>query len=372
MFFVTYANLWSFAVFLPLTYIILIVSTIIYILPISSNALKTSSSKIKSDFYWLNNNDFFYLVLTFAGILISLFMLWTAPITSAWFGHVIITAFQTKISFLIIVTFLLILLTILNSHYLTSREVFDFVVTLLSFVYWLLLLFYSNSLFTSIFIIEVLSALLFLLLVTSTFSSAYYYKNTNLNFGHSFQNSTPYTYLQSILYFFWVSLISSLNLFLFTLLLYTQLLTFDWFLIEHTFIYFVNATGTKDVLTLGLTWFVLMSCIFLKCGIAPLYIWKPTFFKGIPFYTLFFYVCFFYFLLFLFIINLITSYFSELYYYYVFISLIFITSGLITLLFIICESYYLKSFIALSSILNSLFVILALTAVRSVNLLFFL
>jgi len=111
-----------------------------------------------------------------------------------------------------------------------------------------------------------------------------------------------------------------------------------------------------------------MFCIFLKCGIAPLYIWKPTFFKGIPFYTIFFYICFFYLFLFLFIIHLLTSYFSEIFYFYSVVTLVFVVTGLITLLFIVCESYYFKAFLAISSILNSLFVILALSTTHNVDL----
>jgi len=111
-------------------------------------------------------------------------------------------------------------------------------------------------------------------------------------------------------------------------------------------------------------------CIFLKCGIVPLFLWKPTFFKGIPLYTLFFYICFFYFFLFLFLIHFLTSYFAEVFYFYTIVNLVFITTGLISLLFIMCESYYFKAFMAISSILNSLFVILALSTTHTIDLQF--
>jgi hypothetical protein len=141
---------------------------------------------------------------------------------------------------------------------------------------------------------------------------------------------------------------------------------------EHIFIYFTSSASFKDLLSLGMTWFILIFCIFLKCGIAPLYIWKPTFFKGIPFYTIFFYICFFYFFLFLFIIHLLTSYFSEIFFYYSVVTFLFLISGLVMLLFIVCESYYFKAFLAISSILNSLFVILALSTTHNVDTLLWL
>lgn len=316
----------------------------------------------------VNAFDLFYVFITPLVCMVLSILLWVSPSTSAWFGHVVITSFQTKLTLLILLNFAVILLVVSATMYFTSREIYDYTITMFNFLYWIILIFFSNTIFTSIFVIEVLSTLIFLLLITSTFSSTFFYRNLNLSFGHLFQQSTPYSYLQSILYFFWVSLLSSLNLFLFCLFFYFKLFTFDWYLMEHIFIYFSNTASLKELLSLGLTWFVLMLCIFLKCGIAPLYIWKPTFFKGIPFYTIFFYICFFYLFLFLFVIHLLTSYFSEIFYFYSLVSMVFITTGLVTLLFIVCESYYFKAFLAISSVLNSLFVILALSTTHSVDL----
>ena len=367
MFFITFSNLWSFSFFFVLTYTILIASFITYLIPILNSPLKYTNTKSKSEFSLINSSDMLYLSITPCMCICVTLLIWSAPATSAWFGHVVVTSFQTKLSFMILMNFVAILFVMTSTFYFTSREIYDYIITLFNFLYWIILIFYSNTIFTSIFVIEVLSTLIFLLLITSTFSSTFFYRNLNLSFGHLFQQSTPYSYLQSILYFFWVSLLSSLNLFLFCLFFYFKLFTFDWYLMEHIFIYFTSSASFKDLLSLGMTWFILIFCIFLKCGIAPLYIWKPTFFKGIPFYTIFFYICFFYFFLFLFIIHLLTSYFSEIFFYYSIITFLFLVSGLVMLLFIVCESYYFKAFLAISSILNSLFVILALSTTHNVD-----
>lgn len=255
--------------------------------------------------------------------------------------------------------------TLLTTSYFTSREIYDYFITLYNFFYWVLLLFFANSILTTIFIIEVISAVIFLLIVTSTYSSTYFYRNTNFSFGNLFQNSTPYTFLQSLIFYFWISLISALNLFLFILFLYLKVYTLDWFTLEHIFIYLTHVTSLKDLLSLGCVWLILLLSIFIKSGIAPLYLYKPTFFKGLPFYTLLFYICFFYFSFFLFTIHLLNSYFVEIFYFYASIITLLVISGLITLLFIICDSYYIKIFLAISSILNSLFVFLALTSTHS-------
>lgn len=372
MFFLTFSNIWSFTFFFTTSYVILITSLIIYLLPVINNQLKYSLSKNKTYFTIINSSDIFLIFLIPILIILIINTSWASPNISIWFGHAIFTSFQMKTFFLLKFSFILFLWVFTHTTYYSSKEIYDFVITTFSFFYWIFLLFCSNSIFSTIFVIEVLSTLILLLIVTSTFSSTYFYRNTNLSYGHLFQQTTPFSYIQSILFFFWVSLISSLNLFLFCLFIYIKLLTFDWYLIEHVFNYVISNNSFKETLTLSLSWYILIFCLFLKCGIAPLYIWKPTFFKGIPFYTIFMYACLFYFFLFLFIIHMLTSYFSDIYYFYSVTSVTFIVIGLFVLLSIVCETFYLKSFLAISSLLNSLFVFLAILSPHLIDTIFLL
>jgi hypothetical protein len=301
-----------------------------------------------------------------------LLLMWSSHTFSAWFGHLVFSGFSYKLVFLIIGSFAAVLCSFTSNVYFSSKEIFDYLITKFNFFYWIVILFLSNSLFTTIFIVEVLSTLIFLLVITSVFSTAFFYRNLNLSFGHIFQHSTPYAYIQSILYFFWISLVSSLNLFVFLIFFFYKVYTLDYYIVEHIFAFFVSTNSFNEVLSFGLVVFVILFCIFLKCGLAPLYLWKPTFFKGIPLYTVFFYVCFFYFFLFLFFIHFLVSYMSTIFFFFVSISLVFLVSGVITLLFILCESMYLKAFIAMSSVLNSVLVLLAATSPHSVDIFFVL
>ena len=367
MLFLTASNVWSVLFFSPTTYFTLLISFILYSLPTLTNKTKYSSSSNKFSFVLINSFDLFGLLISPIIAFTVLVLLWSCTTTSAWFGHLLIGSFQLKVVYLILFVFSAVVAALASTSYFSSREFYDFITVLYNFLYWLILIFMSNTIFTSIFVIEVLSTLIFLLVITSTFSSNFFYRNLNFSFGHVFQQSTPHTYLQSLLYFFWISLVSSLNLFLFILLLYTKLLTLDWFLIEHVFSFLVAASTIKDIITIGVSWFILLTCVFLKCGVAPLYVWKPTFFKGLPVHTIYVYICFFYFFLFLFLIQLLTSYFSTVFYFYSYIMTIFILIGLVTLLFIICDSYYIKAFLAVSSILNSLFVLMAMSVTHTVS-----
>lgn len=362
MFFLTYSSIWSLTFFFFITYTTLITSLMLYVIPALSNNLNMSSTKIKNISDFINGIDIFWIASALYSGIILISILWISPSFSIWFGHLIVSPFQLKITYFIIFYFFLLLLVFSSTTYFSSREIYDYLITIISFLYWIILLFHANSVFTVIFIVEVLSSLIFLFLVTSTFSTGFFYRNTNLSFGTFFQNSTPFMYLQSIIFFFWMSLLSSLNLFIFLIFLYLKLFTFDWFLIEFVTNFILNTSSLNEIIALAMVWFILMFSLFLKCGIAPLYIWKPTFFKGIPYYTLFFYINFFYFFIFLFIISFLSIYLSELFYYFILVNLLFILGGLLMLLSILCETYYLKSFLAMSSILNSLIVFLALSS----------
>lgn len=373
MFFLNFSIVWSLGFFLVLTYIILLYSLVIYLLPVLSTKDKlTLKNSFKSFFYFILGNEastlFFYPVL----LIFCINALWSSCDITVWFGHIIFTGYHSKILYLSLTFFFLVFYLLLTVSYLSSSEIYDFYISKINFFYWILILFFSNTIFTSIFVIEVLSTLIFLLITTSMFSTLFFYKNINFDYKIFFKNEIPYTILQSFLFFFWVSLVTSLNLFIFIIFFYNNLVSFDWFLLEHIFFYIIAVSNLKDILSVGIIWFIIIFSILLKCGIAPLYLWKPVFFKGLTFPMLLFYIAYFYFFLFLFFINFLLVYFGEVFFYYSFIVTLFVFIGLVVLLTILCESFYLKTFFAVSSILNSLLVFLSLLSVHNIDLLFFI
>ena len=303
-----------------------------------------------------------WLLLTPLFLMIGINFTWTSPVISVWFGHLIFSSMQLKMSYLISIFFIFIWISYCSSFYYSSQEIYDYTIVTYSFFLWTIFLFYSNNIFTVIFFIEVLSALITLLLITSVFSSTYFYNNLSLSTHSYFNQSTPFSFLQTLMFFFWISLISSLNLFLFLILFYLKFLTFDWFTVDSVFYYIVSISDLKSLFFISLSWFTFMFCIFLKCGLVPFYFWKPMFFKGIPLHALFFYIFFFYFFIFYFFIYFFVIYMNELFYFNMFINLLMLVVGSIFLVFILCESYYIKSFLAMSSILNTLFVFLAMSS----------
>ena len=243
-----------------------------YVLPVLSTSTRYLNFKNSAGSDVVNGFDYIPVLIMFIVFPLTAVLLWSAPSVSVWFGHLVITNFQIKMQFFIFAIFSLVLTTLVLNFYFSTQEVYDYVITLYGFLYWISLLFYANSLFTVIFTIEVLSSLVFLYLVVSTFSSAFFYRNIDLSFGNFFNTQMPYNHLKSIIFYFWVSLISSLNLFFFIILLYTKLLTFDWYVLEYVLSFFITTNSFKSILGLGVIWFILIMSIFLKCAIAPLFL----------------------------------------------------------------------------------------------------
>jgi len=341
---------------------ILIFSIIIYLVANIKDFVSYSTFSNSTLFHFISGFDLLGLLFTPLLLVVVVNFSWTSPIISIWFGHLVFTSFQLKISNFLLIIFVLVWLAYISSFYYSSQEVYDYTIVTYSFFLWTIFLFLSNNIFTVIFFIEILSALITLLLITSVFSSTYFYNNLSLTNHAYFNQSTPFSFLQTLMFFFWISLISSLNLFLFLTLFYLKFVTFDWYTLDAIFFYIISVSDIKSLFYVSLAWFNFLFCIFLKCGLVPFYFWKPMFFKGIPVHALFFYIFFFYFSLFLFFIYFLLVYLNELFYFNMFVNFTMLLIGLLFLVFILCESFYIKSFLAMSSILNTLFVFLAMSS----------
>ena len=371
-YFNTFSSIWSLNYFFLLFYILLVFSATLYLVSNIKEFTSYNSFANTTSFTYVSGFDLLPTLATPLFLIAFVNFSWIGSDLLSWFGHLIFAGFQIKITYYTLIVFYLIWLAYLTSFYYTSQEVYDYTIISYSFFIWTLFLFYANNIMTVIFFIEILSTLIMLIIVTSTFSSTYFYNNLNLDHHNYFNQTLPTSFLQTIMFFFWISLVSSLNLFIFLTLFYLKFFSLDWATIEVVFYYVVLVSDLKYVFSISLTWLTFLFCIFLKCGLVPFYFWKPIFFKGIPLHVLFFYITFFYFFLFLFFTYFFVVYLGELFYYNLFLNAIILTLGLVILIFIICESFYIKAFLAMSSILNTLFVFLALNSYCIIDWVFFL
>ena len=310
----------------------------------------------------LHGRELLLFILTPVALLGLLSWTWYGPALTLWFNHLTFSGFQFKTNFLISGGFSLLLTAFVLNLHLTSQEAYDYLAACYSFMLWLTLLYSVNNLFTLIFFLEILATLVNLLLITSTFSTTTFYNNLNLQNHQYFQGTTPFTFLQTLITYFWISLIAALNLFLFLLLAYLRWFSFEWSLLEVVFQYNLFQTSLKSLTVGAVIWANFVAAFFLKGGIVPFFLWKPTFFKGLPLPTLMFYVTVYYFWLLLFFYLFFSFYVHDLFQFYSLTMLLFLLLGLLTLTTLVFESTYVRSFFAVSSSLNTLLTLLALTA----------
>ena len=360
---------WQSLIFFTTSYSILVVTSLCYILPIcSTSVFNTPSSVTKNSCYtYLPGNDILKLFVTPILLIAFVNVLWTGFQIMPWFAHITIGTFQVYSTFLILSLFtslLILLLTKLNVLTFTNS---DYLLTIYQFLLWMWLLYSSNNLLTFVFLIEIIGVLITLLVTTSTFSLTNLENIFKKNATSYFNENLPTAFLISLLFFFWISLISSITLFLFISFFFVKAPTFEWGIIESLTVYLLTVTNTKTSFSLSSSWLILVVCLLLKCGIFPFFAWKPSFFKGTSIMSIIFYVYFYFTLLLIFIMETLLNLTHELFYSTISQLTIVLVCGTLIFSTTLLNTHYIKTFIAFSSILNTALVLHALFSITFVD-----
>lgn len=301
-----------------------------------------------------NNNKLTSNVVFKVNILILLIILmcfdaYTNNTISIFYSHAIFSNNVKNFIYFIIFFLLLsniILLNFLNVNFLNSIEL----TSIMSFfTVWIILLFCITNFFSFVFVIELISSSVFIyLIIFYNFNNSYNY------FFKNFNSNKEILFLNSFIYIFWISFISIINFFLFIYLILNSTNVIDFFLIDYILIMQKNSYSSLNYLFSFYIFLILIFSFFLKLGFIPFFLWKPYFFKILPYKFIYLYVTIFFFLLFIFFVNLIiihlNFYITD--YYIIFILLLFIS--FILLFLITSNNSNIKIFLAISSVINSL------------------
>lgn len=364
--------LWNTTFFFCIFYITLVFSVALYMLPLTTLFVSTTTFKNTTNYLHISFSVLCRFLLAPLVVIFFITFLWVSPTMNLWFGQITVSAFQRSISLISVASFTLVLYIYGTTVVLNTKEVYDFFITLFNTFVWIFFLFYTNNIFTIIFFIELLTGLTTLLFITSVHSSTYTFSTSNLSKSLYFDKMVPKSTLDVLIFFFWMSLISSLLLFIFVIFFYTHVLTFEFYLIEITINHLSNTSLTKYFFATTFATFILLMVIFLKCGLVPLHIWKPTVFKGMTLQAVFFYIAFYYFFLLLFFIYLLVVYCTDFICYNRISFSATIVVGILILITILVESFHLKAFLAMSSILNTLLIFLGVLGVSNTHIAFIL
>ena len=128
MIFITFNALWSLTFFLLFTYIVFVMSLLIYLLPLITKSLFYSNVKTRTHFTFINSYDFIWIISTPLAVLLVPNLLWSSPVLLAWVGHLFFGTLQLKIFYFLAINFLCYLLVFTSTHYFTSTEIFDYTI----------------------------------------------------------------------------------------------------------------------------------------------------------------------------------------------------------------------------------------------------
>lgn len=369
---VYYQTIIALLYFTFLVYTVFVLSILLYMLPNILTFVSVTFSCRSEVFYSLNLIDLIKFIFTLPLVILFYHSNWISPSEALWFGHLTFSTLQFKVFYLILLMLGMYLLALITPIHMSSLLVCDYLILIFHLWLWLWFIFFTNNLFSLIFFIELLSVIVMLLLITNVFTSVHFYNLNSYTTHTYFQYSHPTTFLQTLLTFFWVTLVSSILLFLFLIFFYLCVSTFDFTLIGCVSIFLVDTSEITSLASMSATWFLFILCVFIKGGVVPFYVWKPSFFKGISFLSLFFYIYVYYFLLFVYLVYCIFLELNELLTLYLYLLLALLSVSTIMVSGILFESFYIKAFLALSSILNSLILFFAITSLNTYTELFVL
>ena len=145
--YLTFSTIWCIKYFFLFFYLLL------FVLVIFLNYTTFSNNTL---FNYITGFDIFWLLASPILLMLIINFSWTSPTILVWFGHIIFSPFQFKMTYVIIIVFSFVWLTYSSSFYFSSQEVFDYTNVTYSFFVWVIFLFNSNNIFTVIFFIEIL------------------------------------------------------------------------------------------------------------------------------------------------------------------------------------------------------------------------
>lgn len=269
-----------------------------------------------------------------------------------WWNHFKITNFLLLILGLILfVSFLIVFLIkyipTLNLNY--NIDYF-FIISNLSLI--LIFIFFSNTLYTFFFVLELTSSFIFYKFVVSKF----WFKQNKFSFLNSYTKWNkifPKFYLNMLFFQYWVTFFSSVLLLYSIINFFLIFGTTEWLMINYlisvnfSIIYFSN-------------WFFFFIILFtffigflLKIGFSPLHLFKIEVYKGIPFISIFFYTTYYFLVFFLFFVLLLTTYLYSFLIYWWLLFIFFLISGGLYVISLFFDVNYIKAFFAYSTIINS-------------------
>ena len=324
------------------------------------NTTITKSSKdttLKINVIKINSNSvfvsFYYLLLIFTYI--SVYTL-RGRNDLVWFNHFNLNNFTLNLLYLFLFVcfstfFLLKSITKKANLFKSIDYLFSINNLVLIFPY----LFFVNTIFTFLFLLELVSAILLYKLI----SSKIWFKNADKN--KIISNSIPQNYINMVFFQYWVTFFSTIFIVYFYINMFYMYGTSDWFLIQFLGSLEVEKSFSY-VVSIRLLIIVFLTSVLFKLGITPFHLFKVEVYKGVPYLSIFFYTTYYFsvfFIFFIFLMSDFLAFFATQ--YFLFLSFI-IFSGSVYVLILLFDVSFLKAFFTYSTVINTIGFLVAFLA----------
>lgn len=178
---------------------------------------------------------------------------------------------------------------------------FDYFFSLLNIGLFVILLYNSNTFYSFIFILEIISILILYKFSVSKFffKKNIFFKNINI-----FEKTTSKNYLNLIFFQYWVNFFST-TIFLFFIFNIIYIYgSSEWFFINLMYFFNLNINLLISINYIFF-WSLFFFSFFLKIGFSPLQFFKIEVYKGIPLISIFYYTTYYFFSFFFYFVLLV-------------------------------------------------------------------
>lgn len=296
------------------------------------------------------------VIINFA-LVVSCYLMFLAYLDDSWEGYFFFNQCYRSNANLYLLQISIIFLFLMWDTLRNTPEVNnvcnnDFFFSLLNVSIVIPMLYYTSTLYSFIFVVELISFLIFYKFSVTKFWTK---NKTVWNKKRKILEKVPSKAYISIIFFqYWVNFFSS-ALMLYSIIAITNIYgSTEWFFLN--FINFLNKENwyLSDIEFNMLLWVPIFFGFFFKIGLAPTHLFKLEIYKGIPFITIFFYTTYYFLAYFLvctiFFKNYLPSFSNAWWFFLVLFTLV----GVFYVISLLFDIIFTKAFFAYSTVVNAI------------------
>ena len=265
--------------------------------------------------------------------------------STTWFNHFNINNFTLSVVYLFIfVSYFLYFLLLSLSKKSNVFKSIDYLFSISNLIVILPCLFLVNTIFTFLFLLELISVILLFKLI----SSKIWFKggaNNNLN------NNIPQNYINMVFFQYWVTFFSTIFIVYFYINVYYIFGTSDFYLIQYLFCCDQTQPNIINIYRFIISVFIFS--IFFKLGLTPFHLFKVEVYKGIPYLSIFFYTTYYFCIFFIFFLYFFSDFLGAFVSQYYLLLLLLLLLGFLHVIVLLFDVSFLKVFFTYSTIINT-------------------